>query len=198
MNYLAHAYLSFNRPGILAGNMISDFVKGKKKFDYPPYVQHGIQLHRFIDSFTDDHEATRQAKKVFKPFVGLYAGAFVDVAYDHFLANDEQEFSAESLAAFAAYTYNILDSFQNILPEKFTLMFPYMRRQNWLYNYRTVEGIKNSFVGVVRRAAYLNSSADVFDAFLNHYYALQYYYTQFFPQLKAFANETLEKLTAGS
>ena len=33
MNYLAHAYLSFNDPEILVGNMISDFVKGKKKAD---------------------------------------------------------------------------------------------------------------------------------------------------------------------
>ena len=30
MNYLAHAYLSFGDPGILTGNMISDFVKGKR------------------------------------------------------------------------------------------------------------------------------------------------------------------------
>lgn len=30
MNYLAHAYLSFDEPEILVGNMISDFVKGKK------------------------------------------------------------------------------------------------------------------------------------------------------------------------
>jgi acyl carrier protein phosphodiesterase len=37
MNYLAHAYLSFNDPEILVGNMISDFVKGKKKFDSPRY-----------------------------------------------------------------------------------------------------------------------------------------------------------------
>jgi hypothetical protein len=29
MNYLAHAYLSFNEPDILVGNLISDFVKGK-------------------------------------------------------------------------------------------------------------------------------------------------------------------------
>jgi acyl carrier protein phosphodiesterase len=34
MNYLAHAYLSFNEPEILTGNMISDFVKGKKKFEF--------------------------------------------------------------------------------------------------------------------------------------------------------------------
>jgi acyl carrier protein phosphodiesterase len=39
MNYLAHAYLSFNQPEILVGNMISDFVKGKKKFDFAPGIQ---------------------------------------------------------------------------------------------------------------------------------------------------------------
>jgi acyl carrier protein phosphodiesterase len=39
MNYLAHAYLSFNEPGILTGNMISDFVKGKRKYDYSEIIQ---------------------------------------------------------------------------------------------------------------------------------------------------------------
>jgi hypothetical protein len=29
MNYLGHAYLSFNHQDILVGNMISDFIKGK-------------------------------------------------------------------------------------------------------------------------------------------------------------------------
>ena len=49
MNYLAHAYLSFNDPDILIGNMISDHVKGKKKFDLPEKIQRGITLHRNID-----------------------------------------------------------------------------------------------------------------------------------------------------
>ena len=30
MNYLAHAYLSFGYSELLVGNLISDFVKGKK------------------------------------------------------------------------------------------------------------------------------------------------------------------------
>ena len=53
MNYLAHAYLSFGDPDILAGNMISDFVKGKKKYEYPDRIQMGITLHRKIDEYTD-------------------------------------------------------------------------------------------------------------------------------------------------
>ncbi|HEY8657933.1 MAG TPA: hypothetical protein VIL78_02790, partial [Hanamia sp.] len=86
MNYLAHAFLSFNNADILTGNMISDFVKGKAKFDYPGEIQKGIHLHRLIDSFTDSHEVTARAKKFFRPQYRLYSGAFVDIVYDHFLA----------------------------------------------------------------------------------------------------------------
>ena len=92
MNYLAHAYLSFEITDITVGNMISDFVKGKQKFDYPVAIQHGITLHRAIDSFTDSHAVTRQAKSFFKEAYGLYAGPLVDVVYDHFLANDPLRF----------------------------------------------------------------------------------------------------------
>ena len=92
MNYLAHAYLSFEITDITVGNMISDFVKGKQKLDYPAAIQQGITLHRAIDSFTDSHAVTRQAKSYFKEAYGLYAGPLVDVAYDHFLANDPLRF----------------------------------------------------------------------------------------------------------
>lgn len=196
MNYLAHAYLSFQQPGILVGNMISDFVKGKKKFDYPSDVQKGIHLHRMIDTFTDDHAVTKEAKLVFKPCVGLYAGAFMDVVYDHFLARDENEFSLNSLAAFAANTYHELFSYTGIVPRQFASMLPYMSSQDWLFNYHTVEGAEKSFGGVVRRAAYLTSSTAVFKAFLDNYDALQQYYYLFFPEVKRFARAELDKLIA--
>ncbi|MDB5246326.1 MAG: hypothetical protein JWQ40_720 [Segetibacter sp.] len=195
MNFLAHAYLSFNEPEILVGNMISDFVKGKKKLDYSPGVQQGIVLHRQIDAFTDDHEATREARKFLKPAVGLYSGAFVDVAYDHFLANDLSSFSDESLRQHAANTYEVLSNYRSILPPVFQNMLPYMQSQNWLYNYKTLAGTESSFGGVVRRAAYLYSSSEVFELFEKHYSSLQKCYNNFFPSVKAFATEKIEQLT---
>src|ERR1700741_1079613 len=92
MNYLAHAYLSFNNSDILTGNMINDYVKGKKKFDYTEGIQKGMTLHRAIDTFTDEHPAIKKAKEFFKADYRLYAGAFVDIVLDHFLAKDENEF----------------------------------------------------------------------------------------------------------
>ena len=132
MNYLAHAYLSFNNPGILVGNMISDFVKGRKKYDYSKEIQQGIALHREIDSFTDSHFATKEAKDIFRPAYRLYAGAFIDVVYDHFLALDENVFTDESLEAFTKRTYLLLDQYADQFPERFKAMYPYMKAQNWL------------------------------------------------------------------
>jgi acyl carrier protein phosphodiesterase len=184
MNYLAHAYLSFGRPGILVGNMISDHVKGKKKYDYPEQIQQGIAVHREIDRFTDMHSATKEAKEIFRPAYRLYAGSLMDVIYDHFLALDENEFTDESLKAFTINTYSMLDPFSDHFPEKFSSMYPYMKAQNWLYNYRYRQGIEKSLAGVVRRAKYLEESDTAYRLFNEHYNKLKDLYRLFFPELK--------------
>lgn len=194
MNYLAHAYLSFDKPGILVGNMISDFVKGKKQYDYPLPVQLGIRLHRAIDNYTDQHNATREAKRFFKPSVGLYAGAFVDVVYDHFLANDENELPAADLKTFAQSVYTQLQEYKELFPERFAWMFSYMSGQDWLYGYRFNRGIENSFNGLARRAKYLTGAGHAFAAFEEQYAALQQLYEDFFPDVKNFALTELNTL----
>ena len=142
MNYLAHAYLSFKNPGILAGNMISDYIKGKKQFDYPVTVQKGIQLHRAIDNFTDTHPATQELKSFFRPQYRLYSGAFADVVYDHFLANDEQQFGTEKiLEEFAATTYQLLENFRSIFPPPFQKMFP-LRTVHWQKQRRLAQQLR--------------------------------------------------------
>lgn len=194
MNYLAHAYLSFNNPEILVGNMISDFVKGKKQFDYPLTIQKGIRLHREIDTFTDQHPATKKGKEYFKPAVGAYGGAFMDVVYDHFLARDEEQFPDAGLKVFAEEVYTQLVEHEALLPEKFKRMLPYMSTQNWLYNYRFTEGIEKSFGGLVRRAKYLTDPAPAFSLFLRHYELLQEHYNEFFPDIKRFASSQFDAL----
>ena len=194
MNYLAHAYLSFNQPDILVGNMVSDFVKGKKQFDYPLAIQKGIRLHRAIDQFTDEHPATKEAKQYFRPAVGLYAGAFVDIVYDHFLALDTNELAEQEWKLFAIDVYQQLTDQQEWLPEKFARMLPYMSSQNWLYNYRFTWGIENSFGGLVRRADYLTDASLAFSLFITHYAELKQQYLVFFPELKAFASSQFEAL----
>jgi acyl carrier protein phosphodiesterase len=187
MNYLAHAWLSFNDPEILVGNMISDYVKGKKKFDYPPGIQQGIHLHRLIDTFTDEHPITKRAKEVFRPHYRLYSGAFVDVAYDHFLALDKDEFPENALFSFSQQVYAVLERHNIWMPPAFSLMFPHMKQHNWLYNYHTRLGTKKSFGGVVRRSAYLTEADTAADLFDRDYQLLADCYRHFWAELKPFA-----------
>ena len=197
MNYLGHAYFSYGHPGILVGNLISDFVKGKKKFDYPLDIQKGISLHREIDDFSDTHAATRNAKEIFRPYYRLYASAFMDVTYDHFIANDPELFSEATLYVFTQETYQTLDEQQEWLPEQFSRIFPYMKTQNWLFNYRHRWGIERSFAGLVRRSKYLTESNTAFRLFEDNIDVLQNCYDQFSGDIKNFAKKRFEALLNG-
>ena len=196
MNYLAHAFLSFNNSDILTGNMINDYVKGKKKFDYTLGIQKGMELHRAIDQFTDIHPVTASAKKIFSPQYRLYSGAFIDIVYDHFLALDKAQFEEYGgLQHFSEKIYELLDKQQLFFPAPFQRMFPFMRQQNWLFHYQFKEGIKNAFGGLVRRAKYLDESAIGFRMFEDHYIELQNFYAEFFPELKDFSIKKFIQLT---
>jgi acyl carrier protein phosphodiesterase len=198
LNYLAHAYLSFREPETLAGNMFSDFVKGKKRFDFPPGIQRGISLHRAIDLYTDRHPLTGKAKGFFRNAYGLYAGPFVDVAFDHFLARDPQIFpSGQDLASFAQTTYADLSGFETWFPGAFGRYFQYMRSQDWLYNYSFREGIYRSFQGLVRRAKYMHDHQEACSIFDRHYSELQALFESFFPSLREFAHTENEELRKG-
>ena len=195
MNFLAHAYLSFNDPDILAGNMISDFVKGRKQYTYPARIQKGIRLHRLIDTFTDEHPCTKEIRKFFQPAYGLYSGAFTDIVYDYFLANDKKEFgSDEALEDFTRLTYVQLQQSMADLPEAFRYMFPYMRDHNWLYNYKETSGIMKSFNGMSQRAKYITESATAYSIFINNLSDMQPSYEKFFPILKDYAFTSFQNL----
>jgi len=195
MNFLAHAYLSFNNPSIIIGNMIADFVKGKQILQHTPAVQEGIRIHRAIDTFTDQHTLTKEGRELFKPSCGLYGAVFMDIVYDHFLARDLQRFTDVQLEQFAQSIYTLLENNADSVPPVFLQVFHYMRTQNWLYNYRLTDGIYRTFSGITRRARYLEVPASVpFAVFEEHYNVLENCYQGFFPELEVFVKEKLALL----
>ncbi|MDM1554462.1 ACP phosphodiesterase [Chryseobacterium indologenes] len=186
MNYLAHSFLTFTDKQIV-GQFLEDFIRNRDRFSFPKDIQDGITLHRAIDTFTDSHPAIHEAKKVFAPLVRLYAGAFVDVSMDYFVAND---LSLNSLAEWKAHSlrvYRILNANEEWLPENFKKMLVKMEQDDWLYNYREDWGIKFSIQNVLNKAKYLDKDIPVFEAFLNHKDFLQECYNDFFPDLRAHA-----------
>ena len=194
MNYLAHAYLSFHSPPVLAGNMISDFVKGSSKLLFSSDIQKGIVLHRQIDEFTDNHPSIKKAKEIFRPHYRLYSAPITDVLLDYFLANDASVFDDASLKKFAAKTYADLEKYSSELPLRFVQVLAYMKAEDWLYNYKNHRGIRKSLQGLVRRAAYLKESDTAFHLFLEHSSFLNACYQQFFPAVQQFAKQKFKEL----
>jgi acyl carrier protein phosphodiesterase len=168
----------------MVGNLISDFIKGKKQYDYPSAIQKGIKLHRAIDTFTDAHPAVAEAKQVFRPHYRLYAGAFVDVSFDYFIANDPNLFKTEqALAQFAETAYAGLRQHTAWIPDQARGYFERMQQQNWLYHYRSIWGIQKSFGGIVYRSAHLTDSSTAATLFEENLSILQQHYDDFIPGL---------------
>ena len=125
----------------------------------------------------------------------MYSGAFVDIAYDHFLANDTHSFKDENqFNLFCISTYEALTLNQGLFPSTFEKMFPYMQSQNWLYNYRFTTGIEKSFTGLVKRAAYLTDAQKAIELFHLHYKELNNCFNAFFPLLKSYTISEIEKM----
>ncbi len=188
MNYLGHAYLSFGNAGILTGNMMGDYVKGKLALGkYPAEIQIGLMLHRKIDAYADTHPANQRAKVWFRTDYGLYAGAVLDTLYDHFLANDPKHFpSQQELLTFSQDTYSKLATHQEYFPERFASMFPYMQEHNWLYNYRTLRGVQQSLGGLARRAKHIPPVDKAYATFITQFYQLNQCYYEFMDDVVKF------------
>jgi acyl carrier protein phosphodiesterase len=184
MNFLAHIYLSGSNDQLMIGNFIADFVKGKKKDDYPDEIRKGIELHRFIDHFTDHHQIVLKSIRSVQHRQEKYSGVVIDILYDHFLAANFGEFSAISLQDFSNNTYRILKENWEVLPEKVHYFLPFMIERNWLLNYATIDGIGNALSGLSRRVKYANRMNEAVKDLQEHYADLESDFRIFFPELR--------------
>jgi acyl carrier protein phosphodiesterase len=194
LNYLAHAFLSFQNAEVLAGNLMNDFVKGKATLLYPIRVQQGMHLHKYIDAFTDSHPITKTLKKIFQPTYRLYSGAFIDICYDHFLALHFNTYSTQALLPFTQIVYEQLNGVHMHLHPRFAKMLPNMQQHNWLYNYQFTWGIQRSFEGLQYRAKYITEVETAFRLFNAHYTTLENGFTNYFPELHTAAKEKFDRL----
>jgi len=188
VNFLAHIYLSGNDRELMIGNFIADFVKGKKKDDYPKRIKEGIELHRAIDDFTDHHEITSQSKDRIRSRYPKYSGVIIDLYYDHFLAANFKEYHSVSLQEFSQDTYRVLMDNNSILPEGVQYFLPFMMERNWLLNYATLDGIGRALTGLSKRVSFENKMNESVHDLKKYYDDFEDDFRRFFPQLIAFVN----------
>lgn len=151
MNYLAHLFLSANTPAGVIGNLAVDFLKGQGGYRHDGIAE-GMARHRRIDQLTDTHPAFRAScGRIGEPH-GRYAGVIVDLFYDHLLAIHWERYAGQTLDVFSAWAYGLLQAHQAWLPPRLQRALPYMVAENWLSQYRHVDGIRRALGGLSRRA----------------------------------------------
>ncbi len=185
MNFLGHFYLSKNDTGLILGNYIADFVKGKNYNNYPEHISRGILMHRRIDTFTDSHAMVRQGRKRIFDKYRHFAGIIIDMYYDHFLANRWQEYSNTSLMEYSAFIYSIIEENLHLLPSQSQYMFTYMKNGNWLMRYSTTEGLEKSLRGMAGRISHPSRLEEAREELIAFYPAWETEFLSFMSDLRA-------------
>ncbi len=194
MNFLAHAFLSGEDKDLIIGNFIADAVKGKDYEGYREGIIKGILLHRKIDTFTDNNEVVAQTNKRLRSYFGKYASVVSDIYYDHFLAHYWKDYSGEPLEVFTRTVYSIIRAEQQIMPEEVNHFFPYMEKQDWLYNYKSMQGLERVFAGMSRRAKFDSKMEKGVFVLKEHYEVFEDEFRSFFPQIQAYVLSEIRKM----
>lgn len=145
MNFLAHLFLSCEQEELLVGNFLADLIKNRDLDSYPVGIQEGVQLHRKIDQFTDQHPMVSQGVHRLHPFHRKYASVIVDVFYDYLLAKNWSLYTDEDFIAFTKRVYLILEKYQSIMPPKIQIRLSNMIAGDWLIGYSKYEGLDFTF-----------------------------------------------------
>jgi acyl carrier protein phosphodiesterase len=194
MNYLAHIYLSGEIDELKIGNFIADSIPGNKFSHFPEKIKNGIILHRHIDTFTDSHPTVRKSThRLFEPY-GHYSPVIVDILYDHFLAKNWDQYSNIPLYDYTQDFYKLLQDNFDILPSRAQNFLPYMVKDNWLYNYATIDGIGKILHQMDHRTKYNSNMKAATKELQLHYPLFEMEFTSFFDEIIKYSTEEIQQL----
>ena len=180
MNLVAHVDLSFNNSDWVVGNLLADSVRGNDKYQYSTDILNGIDIHRFIDFFTDHHVAVKKCVEIIKAEHGRYAPVIVDVIFDYMLVTNCERNSEKSLDTFAAESYQIINQRKKEFPPSLYKLMTSLVNEDWIHQFgsiaylgKTMERMDkrtkfpSNFVGAIQT---LETNIDVFNELFNIFY----------------------------
>lgn len=100
MNFLAHLHIASVTKSSFLGNFLGDFVKGSPDGLFSERTVQGIRLHRFVDSYTDQHALIKSCKPLFPKSLRRFSPIALDMFWDHCLAKHWLQFHANPLVDF--------------------------------------------------------------------------------------------------
>lgn len=154
MNFLAHFLLSHNHPEISFGNFMTDMLKPKEQRAWPEFLQDGIDIHHFIDDFTDNHPVNKEMRNLIRPYFRKYAGVALDLYYDYILFHHWDEWSQDSFVDFRKRNYQIIWDYFEYVPDRLQRQIKEMTSGDFLKTYTTIHGQQFAFRKMDQRSGF--------------------------------------------
>lgn len=193
MNHLAHALLAGDDEALRLGGMLGDFVHGPAHAaPLPPRVIAGIRLHRAIDVYTDAHPEVLAARTLLPVPYRRYAGILLDMWFDHCLARDFPQWSAQPLAEYSAALRALLWRQDALLPPALRRFRGYMETHDLPAAYTDDDLLGEALGGIGQRLRRANPLASALPVLQQREAQLQRRFEAFFPQVREFAQAWVE------
>ncbi|MEM6278107.1 MAG: ACP phosphodiesterase [Verrucomicrobiota bacterium] len=196
MNFLSHLHLAEATPESRLGSLLGDFVRGYPWDErYPRPVWQGIMEHRYVDSFTDRHEAWKMSRDLLPRETRRYAGIVVDIFYDFFLHRHWRRFSPDqSLLGFVEEVHDQLTEVLSLAPGEAKGAIEAMIDEKWLLEYGSLDGIDRTLQLVSYRVPILSpihGAAKLLEGNLERF---ESHFLEFYPDLVAYVPGVREEI----
>lgn len=184
MNHLAHVVLAGADDGLRLGAFLGDHVKGRVALDeLPPDWAAGVELHRWIDSFSDAHPAVRSLLERLDPPWRRYGPVMIDVLFDHMLTRHWARFGSAELGTLGSEIDALLARHRPALPARLVRFSDWARGRGLWHRYGERAMLEEIFTLLARRHGRrwpLEAGARLLDA---HDRAIERSFLDLFPEI---------------
>ena len=186
MNYFAHLVLSQPTVESTVGNLLGDFARGVDTANLTSPVRAGLQNHRAVDTFTDNHPLIIEMKHRFSPQRRRFAGIALDIYFDHLLINHWEKFESEESEKVIKTFYNRIKAGQSMMPgREMQSVTTRMVEYDWFGRYRDTESIAKALDRVAGRIRFSNNFGNAIEDLQANHEEIRAAFYEFYPQLRS-------------
>lgn len=186
MNYLAHALLSPDDPLILMGNLWGDLLKPRDYEFLHAGILKGVEIHKKIDAFTDQHHAVAQIMNLLRPFQGKYTPVVADVLMDFTLSKFWGHYHQQTLEDFCQSKYETVSAHLGFIPDRLHPRINRMLGHQWLESCATRQRMERTLFILSKRASFDNTIAEALTAYDLHHAKMDSLFLEFFEEVQQY------------
>lgn len=183
MNFLAHSILSCDNEDLMIGNLLTDLIKKRDESFYSESIRAGIDLHRKIDTYTDNHPLVKKSLLLIYPTQGKYSPVVLDILWDYFLSRNWDKFGGQDLQQWSNKVYALLIENYDQVQEKVSTRFKSLIKHNFLLSCSTPEYLQKTFTHLDKRTKFSSNFSEASELVTKYEKSLNDNFLQLFPEM---------------